>query len=348
MRRLAAALTAILFAAACTSSTSVASRSPEASPSASEAPSASASPIASPSAPASVPPLVVAGLPVHNGEVGLGYTAVTFLAGGGVPPYTWSGSGGTVPGGLSISSGGQLKGTPSAAGAYSFSVKVTDSAGHSATGSTKVTIYSALKVSAACATQCYVGTGCKKCWGFGTASGGLAPYTYKAIGGSAPASYGALSLTAPPAKPGQFSLTVQVTDALGVSQQVKANWTIYGPATLTAGSSCINLGNPPQCSTTGWSYKGGSPTTAPKLVVLKYSTYCDVNGFCYPVPSVPPQGWTVTFKGGTIVFSAGGLPCSPNVPYGAVITVALVDGSACATTSQSNSAQLTVFLENNC
>jgi trimeric autotransporter adhesin len=45
---------------------------------------------------------------------------------GGTPPYKWSGSG-SLPGGMSLSSGGVLSGTPSQAGAYSFTVTVQDS-----------------------------------------------------------------------------------------------------------------------------------------------------------------------------------------------------------------------------
>jgi len=36
-------------------------------------------------------------MPVHNGEVGIGYLAVTLHATGGATPYTWSVSGGTFP-----------------------------------------------------------------------------------------------------------------------------------------------------------------------------------------------------------------------------------------------------------
>jgi hypothetical protein len=60
------------------------------------------------------------------------------------------------------------------------------------------------------------------------------------------------------------------------------------------------------------------------------------------------MNWSVSVKGGLITISAGGLPCSPNVPYGGVLTLALADTAACATTSLSNQVQLTVFLSNNC
>ena len=47
---------------------------------------------------------------------------------GGTGPYTWS-STGTLPPGVSLSSGGVLSGTPTAGGTYNFTVQVTDSTG---------------------------------------------------------------------------------------------------------------------------------------------------------------------------------------------------------------------------
>jgi hypothetical protein len=62
------------------------------------------------------------------------YTA-SLQASGGVSPYTWSLTSGSLPAGLSISPSGALSGTPSQTGQFSFAVRVTDSAGGSATQS---------------------------------------------------------------------------------------------------------------------------------------------------------------------------------------------------------------------
>lgn len=60
-----------------------------------------------------------------NATKGTPYTA-TLLASGGTTPYTWSvESGSTLPTGLSLSAGGVLSGTPTAAGSTTFSVRVT-------------------------------------------------------------------------------------------------------------------------------------------------------------------------------------------------------------------------------
>lgn len=69
-----------------------------------------------------------------DGRVGVAYETGLFPA-GGVPPYRWSHVAGTLPPGLSVqASPGRVLGTPSTAGSYSFTVRVDDSAGSSATG----------------------------------------------------------------------------------------------------------------------------------------------------------------------------------------------------------------------
>lgn len=62
------------------------------------------------------------------GQVGISYSA-TVQAANGTAPYTWSISGGQLPGGLSFSAAGVLSGTPTAKGTFSVDVKVTDSTG---------------------------------------------------------------------------------------------------------------------------------------------------------------------------------------------------------------------------
>ena len=61
---------------------------------------------------------------VPNGGVSTAYSQ-TFTASGGTAPYTWAKTVGTLPPGLTLSSGGVLSGTPTTAGTYSFSVQAT-------------------------------------------------------------------------------------------------------------------------------------------------------------------------------------------------------------------------------
>ena len=83
---------------------------------------------------ASAPPLTVTttsgSLP--QGTVNTSYSATQLNASGGFQPYTsWvvvTPGTGTLPPGLSLSSSGQIAGTPTTAGTYPFTVQVTDSA----------------------------------------------------------------------------------------------------------------------------------------------------------------------------------------------------------------------------
>jgi Putative Ig domain len=79
------------------------------------------------------------------GTVNTAYPSNTNLsASGGIPPYTWSLTGGTtLPAGLSLSSSGQITGTPTAAGTTNFTVQVADSAtptANTATASLSITV----------------------------------------------------------------------------------------------------------------------------------------------------------------------------------------------------------------
>src|SRR4029434_1761146 len=64
-----------------------------------------------------------------GGRVGSSYAA-TIAATGGTPPYKWSVVSGSVPSGLSLSSSGDLSGTPQTAGTFTFTVQVADNRGN--------------------------------------------------------------------------------------------------------------------------------------------------------------------------------------------------------------------------
>jgi Putative Ig domain len=67
----------------------------------------------------------------------------TLAATGGIPPYTWFLSSGTLPTGLSLSASGAIAGTPIVVGASVFTVSVNDSASHSAAQMLIITVLSA-------------------------------------------------------------------------------------------------------------------------------------------------------------------------------------------------------------
>jgi hypothetical protein len=73
----------------------------------------------------STPPLVFTGS-LPNATVNLPYSQ-TLSANGGLAPYTYAVTAGTLPAGITVSSSGVVSGTPTAVGAYSFTVTATDS-----------------------------------------------------------------------------------------------------------------------------------------------------------------------------------------------------------------------------
>lgn len=66
--------------------------------------------------------------------------AQPLTAAGGLPPYTWSVTDGSLPAGVSLTPGGILSGTPSAAGDFNFTVQVADSNKATAPASFQLTV----------------------------------------------------------------------------------------------------------------------------------------------------------------------------------------------------------------
>ena len=75
-----------------------------------------------------------------SGRVGVFYETGVF-PGGGVPPYSWTRVAGTLPPGLTVqASPGRVRGTPTTAGTFTFTLRVNDSGGQSATRQFNITI----------------------------------------------------------------------------------------------------------------------------------------------------------------------------------------------------------------
>lgn len=333
----------MLVGTACTSSSPAASFTPEATASAPASPSIAPSPTPSPTASG---PLGITSVPVHNGEIGLTYGPVTLAATGGLLPYSWAVGTGALPTGLSLSAQGVISGRVTAAGTFRFNVAVADSGGHQATQAAAITVYKGLAVKGTCVQLCVIGQGCAKCGGFGTVTGGQTPYSYQVTAGVVPKGMSLSGLALKGGFPaGAYSLSVQVTDKLGVKATVNAKWSIYSPATLSSGGDCISFNPPPGCSLR-WTYQGGSPTAVPKLVIAGYSQYCSTQTQVCGTPAAPPPGWAVSVKGGVITISALSTACVTS--YVGKLKLVLVDTAACATTSPSNAVDLIVDMEFSC
>ena len=152
------------------------------------------------------------GLPDAAG--GVAYS-VTISAAGGSPPYTWSISNGSLPGGMTLNSAtGVLSGTPASSGNFQFTVQVTDTTSVSA--GKQFTLNVTQPLSFTTAPTLPAGAPATPYTTALSATGGTLPYTWTITGGALPNGLGLNTssglISGTPATTGTFSFTVQVTD----------------------------------------------------------------------------------------------------------------------------------------
>jgi hypothetical protein len=171
--------------------------------------------------------------PLPVGTVGLAYS-LTFGISGGLPPYRLSipdASG--FPPGLALNlTTGALSGVPTAKGSFSFTLQVTDSAGHTASKIFAITINTLpLTISTNALFNATVGLPYSQAF---SASGGTPPYKWSIssgqIAGLTMDATGLLSGT--PGTAGSFKFTVQVADSAAVTSSQDFTL-IVNPAQLT-------------------------------------------------------------------------------------------------------------------
>lgn len=182
------------------------------------------------------PPVSIATVPpLFTGTVGTSY-AQPFSATGGQKPYTWSIPSGNTDGLTLDSVTGILSGNPQAAGTFNFTIQVVDAAGNSATSSFSLVVNTpALIITVGSTLQGgTVGVSYSQKLPV-QASGGTGPYTWSLAGTPVPGlslDANTLLLAGTPTTAGNFTLTIQVTDAQGAVATRPIALTI-APATLT-------------------------------------------------------------------------------------------------------------------
>ena len=85
-------------------------------------------------------PTITTASPLPNGSTTGAYNQTLAATGGSGTGYVWSLFSGSLPNGITLSSGGVLSGTPTQAGTFNFTAKVTDSATRSATKAFALTL----------------------------------------------------------------------------------------------------------------------------------------------------------------------------------------------------------------
>lgn len=180
-------------------------------------------------------PLSITTLTLPAGSPGVPYAA-QLQAAGGVTPYSWSVLAGNLPPGLALDAAtGALSGTPSAAGAYTFTAQVQDSAQNTATRTFTVRFAEPLVITTSSLPEATEGQQYQTVL---AASGGFPPYAFSLAGGSLPpgmtlAADGTLS--GAPGASGQFAFTVQALDSEGLSAERAFTLNVFlRPAIVTA------------------------------------------------------------------------------------------------------------------
>lgn len=86
---------------------------------------------------------ITSAVTLAGGTANVVYTGATVTADGGTAPRTFAVTGGDLPAGLSLASGGAITGTPTTAGKYVFEITVTDDNEDTATQVAEITIAAA-------------------------------------------------------------------------------------------------------------------------------------------------------------------------------------------------------------
>ncbi|MGA9527861.1 MAG: Ig domain-containing protein, partial [Terriglobales bacterium] len=200
-------------------------------------------------------PLQVTTTGMPAGVINTSYANGFLSASGGIQPYTWSISSGSLPSGLTLNtSTGQISGTPTATGTSNFTAKVTDSSSPNgtATASLSITINGALTITT---TSLPNGSINNQYNATVNASGGITPYNWSVSSGSLPPGLNlnnnnSLSLSGQPTATGSYPFTLEVTDNQGDTASQSYTIVITTQPTAYTVSGTVTYSG----SKTGWVY----------------------------------------------------------------------------------------------
>jgi hypothetical protein len=279
-------------------------------------------------------PITITTTTLKQGTLNTSYTA-TLNATGGSGAYTWTVSSGNLPAGLTLSTSGQITGTPTAAGISSFTVQAADSESNPQTGSQPLNLAisgGALKITSLPLPGGQVG----QAYSFPlTATGGVPPYTW-AVSSSNPLP-GGLSLSGntisgTPTTAGNFTVGLSVTDS------DDNNLSQPSPLAIAASGASLPDG----------SYSFLFSGTAPKGAVALNGSFLlqdqQVLGFYDENVSSTGSVTNQQIAGITLVPGTGGLSqLKLQLAAGSTITFALAQPASLLTAGNDSSVRLIEF-----
>ncbi|MGA7886589.1 MAG: putative Ig domain-containing protein, partial [Acidobacteriaceae bacterium] len=269
------------------------------------------------------PALAVSTSTLPSAVDGTLYSQQLSATGGSGTGYTWTttGTNNLSTFNLALSTAGVLSGTPPASttGTATFTAKVTDSFGDTATANLSVTVNGSLTITTA--TLPYATTGVLYSQTL-AASGGSGGYTWSTTGASNLATFNltlssAGLLSGTPGSTGTVSFTAQVKDSNGTTATAPFSFAVYNP--LSQNSTGL-----PLTGTTGVSYSGA-------------------------VTAVGGSGnysWTVTGLSDDLTQSASGGTLTISGTPGSAATVAITVKLTDTTTTTSASDNYSIVISN--
>ncbi len=290
--------------------------------------------------------ITTAALP--SGQVGTAYST-TLAASGGIPPYTWTLTSGTLPSGLTLNSAtGQLSGTPTAAAiGISLTFEATDSSSPAETSTANLTLTIApitLTIITATLPNGQVGTPYSATL---QASGGSPPYTWTLFSGVLPAGL-ALNSSAgqisgiPTAAANATVLTFKATDSSSPAETSTVNLTLtIAPAALTITSATLPGGQVGTAYSAMLAASGGTTPYTWALVSGTLPAGLALNGLTGQLSGTP----TAAANAVALTFKATD-SSSPVETASATLTLTIAPATLRITTSSVSSGQAgTAYLQ---
>ena len=198
-----------------------------------------------------------------GGVKGTGYSQT--LSASGTAPITWAVTSGSLPGGLSLSSGGVISGTPNAGGTFSFTVTASNSGG-SASRALSISVATPPTISTSSLPGGIIGTAYSRT----LSASGDATITWSVTSGSLPSglslsSAGVISGTPAAGSGGTHTFTVTATNGAGSSSRSLSLYIATPPTISTSALPGGNVAAPYSQTLTAsgdtpmtWSVTGGS------------------------------------------------------------------------------------------